>query len=171
MQLSVQSRALMPGAALVFLCMILTLACSSDEKGTGALAEGCHINTDCSSPLVCAFQKCHSACTATRDCPDGLRCVASDRPFHVCQLESELNCTYNSDCPEGQVCAIDGLCRDQCQADSDCLAEQKCVSGTCADTKELGDGGLRLVVKDASPPTGQPCSYNSQCPESSGVQP
>ena len=56
------------------------------------------------------------------------------------------------------------MCRDQCQADSDCLAEQKCVSGTCADTKELGDGGLRLVVKDASPSTGQPCSYNSQCP-------
>ena len=56
MQLSVQLRALMPGAALVFLCMIVTLACSSDEKGTGALAEGCHINTDCSSPLVCAFQ-------------------------------------------------------------------------------------------------------------------
>ena len=43
------------GAALAFLCMIITLACSSDEKGTGALAEGCHINTDCSSPLVTAY--------------------------------------------------------------------------------------------------------------------
>src|SRR5262249_37191737 len=128
------------------------------------LAAGCLVNSDCHDPLVCAFRTCHNACVATRDCPKGLRCVASDRPYHVCQLLSERNCTYNTDCFEGQACGVDGQCRDQCNATSDCLAEQACVSGTCADTSELHDGGLTPVVKSDAPSTGQACSYNSQCP-------
>src|SRR4051812_44935989 len=145
-------------------CSIWALACSSDEPPPGELASGCLINSGCREPLVCAFRSCHNACVATRDCPAGLRCVASDRPFHVCQLVSERACTYHTDCPEGQVCGIDGQCRDQCQATADCLAEQVCVSGTCAEERELRDGGLVPVSKDAAPPTGQSCSYNSQCP-------
>jgi hypothetical protein len=143
---------------------ILVVACTSDDRNPGELATGCAINSDCREPLVCAFRKCHSACVATRDCPAGTRCVASDRPFHVCQLGSERTCTYHSDCPEGQVCGIDGQCRDQCKATPDCLAEQVCVAGTCAEQAELRDGGLTAVSKDASPPTGQSCAYNSQCP-------
>ena len=92
-------------------------------------------------------------------------CVASDRPYHVCQLDSERKCTYNSDCPRGQVCAADAQCRDQCQGDADCLAEQTCVSGTCAERNELTDAGtLPVVARDSGPSTGQPCTYNSQCP-------
>jgi hypothetical protein len=141
---------------------LLGIACSSDEKAD--LAQGCLINTDCNTPLVCAFRRCHNACESTRDCPPGLRCVASDRPFHVCQLLEERACTFNSQCPVRQVCASDGQCRDQCQGDADCLQEQTCIAGSCADNKELIDGGLEVVVKDAGPSTGQPCTYNSQCP-------
>jgi hypothetical protein len=142
--------------------IVLAAACSSDEP-LSALAEGCLINSDCNAPLVCAFRRCHQACEDTRDCPPSLRCVASDRPFHVCQLESERACTYNSDCPRGQTCASDAQCRDQCQGDSDCLLNQICVAGSCAERDELRDGGLPMVLKEAGPSTGQPCSYNSQC--------
>src|SRR4051812_29030472 len=92
--------------------MFFAVACASDGPPLANLSDGCLVNTDCNTPLVCAFRKCHNACEATRDCPVGLRCVASDRPFHVCQLGTEQACIYNSDCPKGQVCAADAQCRD-----------------------------------------------------------
>ncbi|HEY1532584.1 MAG TPA: hypothetical protein VGF76_01155, partial [Polyangiaceae bacterium] len=94
--------------------------------------------------------------------------MASDRPFHVCQLAQEQDCTYNSQCPEGQVCGVDGQCRDQCASDRDCVSGQECVKGNCADPSEL-DGG-QLPVKEAeggagptAPTPGQSCVYNSEC--------
>jgi hypothetical protein len=142
-------------------------ACSSDEPRKN-IDEGCVINTDCTAPLVCAFKKCHVACTASRDCPMGQRCMASDRPFHVCQLPDERICSYNSQCPQGQVCGIDGQCRDQCVADRDCLDKQSCVSATCADTEELVDGGLIPAAPSeaGASSSGIPCLYTSDCPDS-----
>jgi len=167
MKLGDDFRGFLRGCALASLLIsALALACSSDTPPLADLSQGCLVNTDCNSPLVCAFRRCHNQCMTTRDCPVGTRCVASDRPFHVCQLAEEKECVYNSSCPKGQVCGVDHQCRDQCQGDSDCLAEQKCISGTCADFSELRDGGLNVVVSDAGPSTGQPCSYNSQCPSS-----
>jgi len=150
---------------ITFALMALAVACSTDERPLARLAQGCSINSDCNAPLVCAFQRCHNACESTRDCPAGLRCVASDGPLHVCQLEEERSCLYNSDCPEGQVCGSDATCRDQCMGDADCLKEQLCIAGTCAEQSELRDGGLPIVEKDAGPSTGQPCAYNTECPE------
>jgi hypothetical protein len=92
--------------------------------------------------------------------------MASDRPFHVCQLPDERGCTFNSECPDQhQVCGIDGQCRDQCVADRDCLAEQTCVSATCADNKELVDGGLvpASMTDAGAPASGIPCLYTSDC--------
>src|SRR5258708_13506955 len=144
---------------------VVATACSSDAPPLADLAAGCLVNTDCNNPLVCAFRHCHNACLTTRDCPAGLRCVASDRPFHVCQLQSERSCLYNSDCPKGQACASDGQCRDQCQGDADCLMYQKCVAGSCAELDELNkDGRLPILVSEGGPSTRQPCAHNSQCP-------
>ncbi len=158
----------MPGWKVIF-CVLTTIlvagACSSDQSA--AAGEGCVINTDCSSPLVCAFRKCHMACTDTRDCPPSQRCMASDRPFHVCQLPQETKCGYNSDCPNGQICAVDGQCRDQCASDRDCVSRQICTAASCAEIVELDDAGtLPVVVTDeaGAPSTGQPCQYNSDCP-------
>ena len=151
----------------VLWCLVLGAACSNDDPPGAGLAEGCILNTDCESPLVCAFRKCHLACTSSRDCKLGQRCMVSDRPFHVCQLDEERSCSYNSDCPDRQFCGIDLQCRDQCVANTDCLADQTCVGGTCADKNELREGGLPLALpeggKDAS--TGQPCLYTSECPD------
>jgi hypothetical protein len=147
------------------IAVTLAASCSEEEKKLAKLAQGCLINSDCDAPLVCAFQRCHNACESTRDCPPGLRCVSSDGPLHVCQLEEERSCVYNSQCPEGQVCASDAQCRDMCMGQADCLKEQLCVAGSCAEPSELRDGGLPVADKEGGPSTGQPCSYNTECPD------
>jgi hypothetical protein len=147
-----------------FFVLVLFASCSSDEP-LKRLAEGCVINSDCTAPLVCAFQRCHNECTGTRDCPAGQRCVASDRPFKVCELNDEKNCTRNIDCPPAMVCGVDGQCRDQCSTDGDCVSGQVCTSGTCADEKELVDGGLPVLRRDAGVAGTTPCVYSSDCPE------
>ncbi|HEY4107033.1 MAG TPA: hypothetical protein VGM44_24200, partial [Polyangiaceae bacterium] len=156
---------------LVLAALLVASACSDSSPTAKVLASGCSINSDCNSPLVCAFQRCHNECMTSRDCPDGQRCMASDRPFHVCQLPQEEECSYNSDCPDGQVCGPDRECRDQCASDRDCVSGQVCVAGNCADPTEL-DGGKLPVVEpeggtpdDASTSQGQPCVYNSECPD------
>src|SRR5512135_3410819 len=88
------------------LVVLLFSSCGSDHVAA-RIAEGCLINSDCTSPLVCAFRRCHNACSATRDCPAGQRCVASDRPFKVCELSEEKHCARTVDCPPGMVCGID----------------------------------------------------------------
>ena len=157
--------------AIVF--AVLVIACSTTDTAEAIrkaeLASGCILNSDCNTPLVCAFKTCHDKCQDSRDCPDGQRCLQSDRPFHVCQLPAETGCSSNAQCPTGQVCGIDNQCRDQCKVERDCLALQKCVSGTCADDKELVDGGLPIAVTDAGstmiPNVGTPCTYSSDCPD------
>src|SRR5262245_17404845 len=141
--------------------------CSGDgvPAGTGrALADGCLINSDCNSPLVCAFRRCHTECKTTRDCAPPLRCVASDRPFHVCQLDIERSCTRNSDCPEAQICASDSQCRDTCATNRDCVTGQVCVSRACAEDSEVVGGKLPGPTNGSPEASaGLPCSYNSDC--------
>jgi hypothetical protein len=148
----------------LFVCVLCGGACTSDQK-QAALAEGCLLNTDCASPLVCAFRKCHVACTSSRDCAPGQRCVTSDRPLHVCQLEDESGCKLTSDCPTGEICGFDQKCRDQCLTSSDCTKEQTCVSHTCADNTEVDDAGMLVTKPDAGPvmSSGQPCVYTTEC--------
>ncbi len=139
-------------------------SCSSTEDealAAARLSEGCLINSDCASPLVCAFRRCHKQCTTSRDCDPGQRCVLSDKPFYVCQLDDEQHCSYNSECPGSQICGVDLECRDECRADTDCVPNQTCTRRTCAGEDELVDGELP-AADDAS--TALPCSYNSDCP-------
>jgi hypothetical protein len=155
-------------AALLALGWLLASGCGDDSTAeklrVAKLSEGCLINSDCQDPLVCAFKRCHDACTTSRDCPTGQRCLASDRPFHVCQLPDETDCIYHSDCPPSLVCGADKECRDQCTTHRDCLDEQSCTQGTCADDTELVDGKLPgSGGDDSEPQVGQPCSYTSDC--------
>lgn len=138
---------------------------SVNEKiALAQLAQSCLVNSDCSEPFVCAFKACHAECESSRDCDAGARCVSAAHPYKVCQLEQERVCKITADCPTGLVCGIDGECRDQCQADSQCVENQLCVSGTCADKDEL-DGSGQLVPLDGKSfgTEGSPCVYVSDC--------
>ena len=144
-------------------------ACPVRQK---ALEETCSLNSDCESPLVCAFQRCHRECNTDKDCPldpdigRHVSCVPSDRPNNVCLLKGERTCVYNTECPEGLFCARDQRCRVACVGDIDCLAGQQCVQGACALAEEVVDGGLPVpaVELDAGP-SNNSCIYSSECPE------
>ena len=160
-----QPRFLLRAAAVLLACLGVFVACGSDDSGVtrAMLAQGCLIDSDCSSPFVCAFKTCHQACNADADCSStgpGSRCVISDRPFNVCQ--APIPCSYNTQCPGVQVCGVDGQCRDQCKATKDCINGQLCVTGSCANPTELVDGGLP-TTDGGVPNEGQTCSYNSDC--------
>jgi hypothetical protein len=145
------------------------VGCGDEDEGATAaararLAEGCAINSDCTAPLVCAFERCHTQCKSTRDCPSGQRCVVSQAPLAVCLLpEEDLKCNYNSDCISPKICAQDGLCRDRCKTSRDCLLGQYCGSGSCVDGDEPSGGATTGPVKPGQTPQGSACSYNSDC--------
>ncbi len=159
------------------LVIVLLAACGGSENAVtrAALEDGCLIDTDCTSPLVCAFKTCHEQCFAdggvgaTPDCPPGQLCVASDRPYYVCQPITL--CSLNSQCPSPLVCARDGECRDECESSRDCVAGQSCIDGTCVapDDPDLVEGGLVAPDSgssaDGAVAQGAPCSYDSDCPE------
>ena len=151
----------------VLLALALAWGCSSsvDSKlKLAALTQDCLVNSDCSEPLVCAFKACHVQCESSRDCGEGARCLATDQPYKVCQLESERNCTGNLDCEPGLVCGVDGECRDACQFDLACVKGQVCVAGTCADTSELDtDGRLTPAPGSTAGSEGTRCVYVSDC--------
>ena len=149
--------------SLLALCATVISASCGGSSVHAKLAKGCSINSDCESPLVCAFETCHQQCDASRDCPNDELCVSA-RPLAVCQLQTESLCAYNSQCVSGEICAVDGKCRDQCVADRDCLEGQVCASGACANPKEVSkDGTLPPAKLDGGADTGTPCQLSSDC--------
>jgi hypothetical protein len=148
------------------LCAALS-GCESNvqEKiALAKLAQNCLVNSDCSTPLVCAFEACHAECESSRDCDEGARCVAAARPYKVCQLEEERLCERTSDCAEGLICGVDGECRDHCASDSECVEGQQCVAGTCADNDELDEAGQLTPAPGVTRGSeGSSCVYVSDC--------
>jgi len=114
---------------------MVAAACSKDLPRSVGLAQGCALDSECDAPLVCAFQRCHVACKADRDCKSGeQRCVHAENGF-VCQLNQEIQCVNDRSCPGKQICAADGECRDLCKTAADCTPTQICAnSGECAST-------------------------------------
>ena len=118
----------------------------SDQRTTPP-GKACIINSDCNNPLSCSFGKCHEACRANGDCPNGGRCVwngpapedggVSTESIRICLLEHE--CTLNSGCLDPLVCGRDLECRNECEADRDCPhMTDRCVTGG-----PNGEKGLR----------------------------
>src|SRR5579872_1008541 len=91
-------------------------SCNSTPSGAG-LSATCSLNSDCNSPYVCVFARCHEQCTKAEDCAAGERCVSSEADAgaaHVCQLAVEATCnaTTSTCSVSGQVCtASDQQCR------------------------------------------------------------
>lgn len=142
-------------------------ACSSSSNALtrAELAQGCVLDSDCTSPDVCAFQTCHVACETSADCQPvpGTRCVESDKPANVCLNPAESSCVRNSGCPGTEICGVDLQCRDVCVNDRDCLDDETCVGGVCALPAELTDGTLPDKVDSGAMAT---CVHASDCPAS-----
>jgi hypothetical protein len=110
-------------------------SCSSSSSGAVALAQGCSINSDCDTPLICVFTRCHAACRSAVDCPSDERCVPSGTASgdaasgdNVCQLAVDSTCTAATACNGGEVCGADFNCRAPCQTSADCLTGQTCLA-------------------------------------------
>ncbi|HEX2674219.1 MAG TPA: hypothetical protein VHM25_25255 [Polyangiaceae bacterium] len=118
--------------------------CKSTIVKKSPIASGCELDSDCDSPLVCGFGRCHVECRTNADCDVG-RCLISESG-NICQLPQEVACTYTSECPSSLVCGVDGQCRNQCQAKRDCLPGQVCAStGECASPDEVDmSGSLKI---------------------------
>jgi hypothetical protein len=126
--------------------------CDSSKTQLAGLAEGCSLNSDCTSPLVCVFSLCHNQCIETRDCPPGERCVSVGVDSNICELPGEASCTNGATCPSGLVCAADNQCRNGCSAAQACPVEgQSCVAGACYDPAQ-GDASFPETGNDGSPP-------------------
>jgi alpha-tubulin suppressor-like RCC1 family protein len=120
---------------------------TAEELRTAIISETCSLNSDCEDPLVCAFERCHTECNETRDCPRDSLCVASGKgAVFICQLPDEAECDEDDDCPGKQRCAEDGFCRGGCSDDDECPELQRCVDSdvgmVCADAEHLSGGSL-----------------------------
>ena len=99
---------------------------SCGSTSAAGLAENCSINSDCNSPLVCAFSHCHNACMVSSDCPLGARCVMSGTAG-VCQLPAESTCMGTTTCQSGEVCGTDKQCRATCSVTAPCTVGDYCL--------------------------------------------
>ncbi len=122
---------------------------TAEEVAAAMIAQTCSLNSDCADPLVCAFERCHTECQETRDCPRDSRCVASGKDgVFICQLEDEATCSDDDDCPGKQRCAEDLICRGGCSMDDDCPEKQRCIDSevglVCADPEDL-DGDVLVA--------------------------
>lgn len=154
-----------PAAVLLAASALLALGCTSSPESARRDADAgadCFVNSDCGELLVCAFQRCHVECITTRDCDGVERCVAAREQKQVCQLEVEASCRTSADCASGLVCGPDGVCRNGCESNAQCIAEQTCVQSVCADARDLDDSGA--LPQTAAYVT---CQLNSDCPEGS----
>ena len=137
---------------------------AANKAALAALSEGCLVNSDCASPLACAFQRCHVECVTTRDCDGTLHCVGAHVETRVCQLDSEATCTTSVDCLAGFLCGQDGTCRDHCASDAECGGGQVCTHGVCAEPSELdANGNLPEVLGFTTCRLNSDCSAGSSC--------
>lgn len=145
--------------SLLVLFLVAFAGCvTRDERPPSKLAEGCLLNSDCETGLVCVFRRCHQPCTNGRDCPMGSDCQAQgDPPSLVC---TQVSCR-DLPCPAGMLCGEDFTCRRGCLGVSDCPEGQRCAANQCVWPEDVtSDGGF--------PPARQTCQRNSECPQVDG---
>ena len=131
------------------LAALAGLAC---DRPSFVLGQGCEINSDCASPLVCVIGFCRRQCVDSRDCGAGLRClVATGSPAGGgCQLEHERSCALTSECSTGLVCQSE-TCTTACAEDRDCAHGATCTVDTA------GQRACHEAVAEL-------CVYPSDCP-------
>jgi len=163
-----RNRLHLPSPLLAFAALLALAApaCNSANVASGLVAaEACHVNSDCSSGLVCALGACRAMCSTAADCdlagqPGGVCIDNGDVP--VCEYAGESNtpCDKQSDCPAPLACASDYRCRNLCNTTADCnvlgITGRVCAKDAqgvyyCAQPSEVSQGELV-----ATPPPGAP---------------
>jgi hypothetical protein len=84
--------------------------------------------------------------------------VGAHEASRVCQLEEERTCKTTADCVVGLICGSDGACRDHCESDRECVGDQVCNKGVCAEPDELDESGNLPRVLPL-----QTCRLSSDC--------
>jgi hypothetical protein len=123
-----QHRSGLAIALCLLFASVVAAAVSSCNSAPTSPVQVCAINSDCNAPLICAFARCHQACSESRDC-GGYRCVKSGSSG-VCQLPQEGNCSGGA-CQSGQVCGPDQQCRAQCSTAVPCALRDYCLLNAC----------------------------------------
>ncbi|HXX66715.1 MAG TPA: hypothetical protein VEK07_06020 [Polyangiaceae bacterium] len=125
-------------------------AASCHSASSGALSANCSLNSDCNSPLLCVFSRCHNACESAVDCPSGERCVPSGTAgLNVCQLPLEQSCS-GSTCPSGEVCVTsDDQCRQSCSGPD--AGTGGCVAGGTCETVASVSACFEVAVPSDEP--------------------
>jgi len=129
-------------AAFVFLALSAALAIGVPACGgsspTVTGPQTCSLNSDCTSPLICAIGRCRQQCQTDADCGGGgATCVfgvVNGAKQFVCQAAVQANapCSVPTDCTAPMACASDYRCRDLCKTDADCNAEPGVSNAVCA---------------------------------------
>ncbi len=114
------------------------------EKG----AEGCTLDSECSEPQICLFERCSPPCAADRDCDDGERCLRTGEDAYCAKHESTA-CDGEGACPSGSNCT-DGACRNPCRATSECQGGQECVAGYCVGSDAEHDPAIATPCEDGA---------------------
>ncbi len=106
---------------------------------------------------VCVEHKC-------RQCREDSQCAKLDACM-VCQANECVKragcCKSDLDCPDGRC--RDGMCAAQCQVNSDCPGEQRCVNGKCSDRTGCED--------DSHCPPGLKCQAGECTPAGCSIEP
>ena len=127
--------------------LVLVLALVACQRGATPGAS-CARQSDCASPLVCAYGRCRAECQQNRDCPAGASCLLVDGVGGACSLEVDTGCEtgVGRACATGLVCAAD-RCEGGCATDAECPSDATCLrlatgAGFCFDTRTGADAGL-----------------------------
>jgi len=156
-----RSRRVGSAGAVVLVVAVGVAGASCGSSGSAppvGLSAGCSLNSDCDSPLICVFSRCHAACNDSADCTAGERCVPAGGDagaVNVCQLLGESECAAGSPCLGGEVCGSDEQCRASCQTSANCLSMQTCLTigaagGACYDPNDALDK-MALAAADGGP--------------------
>lgn len=137
------------GLAFLALCLSGCPDTPLSDVGGPCARPGRGSAVGCRGGLTCAYGSCRDACTTSRDCDQGQRCVIGEAATNVCSLPAEASCRSASDCG-GSLSCTRGECRTSCESDSECLAGT-CASGTCAEP-------VSMVMPD-----GSACASEESC--------
>jgi hypothetical protein len=148
------------GMKVLLACLLLSASCvnfddvvapPSTEQPAGRNVS-CADNGDCAKELVCIANACKQDCkddNDNADCVDGYICISNNVAASFCAAPVAVDDECAADLFEGfqatdAVCndaslgCIDGICRSQCNNDSDCMPSR------CGPETRRGDAQLRF---------------------------